>query len=225
MFFPRQKVPPGLFLEFKKKQEELQKLIRIQPLNKDIKIIAGCDSSLIIDKNQILSIFVIFSYPELETLEVEYNVSELSIPYVPGFLSFREIPNLLKAFAKVKHKPDLIFVDGNGIAHPRKMGIATNLGIELNIPTIGVAKHKLFGKFHQVPEVKGSYTKLYNMDEQLGFALRTKLRSNPVFISPGHLVSMEDSLNYTLATLKNYKLPEPTRIADKLSKEYKTKAL
>ncbi len=204
------------------KQNELRSKIKIQPLDKKIKIIAGCDSALILDKNQIISVFVIFTYPDLEILEIVQERSEITMPYIPRFLAFREIPNILKAYEKLNYDPDIIMVDGHGIAHPRRMGIASHLGVLIDKPTLGVGKSKLYGQFDMPCPQKGCYSELKAKGELLGFALRSKDNIKPIFVSPGHLIDHRSALEITIATLRKHKLPEPTRIADYYSKELKT---
>lgn len=211
-----------LLIEYKKKQLEIKEKIKLIKPDFSINLIAGCDSAFLLDT--IISIFVIFEYPSLKEIEVQYNFSKVDFPYIPGFLSFRELPNILETFKKVKNKPDIIMVDGSGIMHPRRTGIASHLGVTLNIPTIGVAKHKLYGKYELPEETKGSYTNVYDKDEIIAIALRSKDKVKPIFISPGHLCDFDTALNLTLATLRKHKLPEPTRIADKYSKDFKSKA-
>jgi len=212
-------IAPGVLASLTKQQNELRKQIILTPLPKKIDYIAGCDSSIMEDK--ILSVFVLLTYPELTEIEVVSHISTLTLPYIPGFLSFREIPNLLEAFKKLHKIPSLIMVDGQGIMHPRRMGIATQLGITLNIPTIGVAKSRLTGIFTPPDHIKGSYTYVSDKNEVLGVALCNKDKTNPLFISPGHKCSVADALTMTINTTKAHKLPEPTRIADKYSKELK----
>lgn len=207
--------------DLRKQQEELRKKIRLQPLSQPLHYIAGCDSALIED--DIFSVFVIFSFPDLREIEVQFHRSPLTLPYISGFLAFREIPNLVKTYEKMRHKPDLIMVDGQGIMHPKRMGIATQLGITLSVPTIGVAKKKLFGTYIVPEETKGAFSYVYDKEEKLGIALRSKDKVNPIFISPGHLCDLETAHTIVTTTLTKYKLPEPTRIADKYSKELKTK--
>jgi deoxyribonuclease V len=211
---------PKILQELREKQINLQRQIELRPLQHKIKLIAGCDSS-IINQEKIFSIFVIFKYPTLEEIEVEHQTSELTLPYIPGYLAFREIPNLLKAYDLLKNKPDVIMVDGHGIAHPRGLGIASHLGALLKIPTIGIAKKVLVGNFKMPEREKGSYTNLIYKDNEIGYALRSKDKVKPIFVSPGNLITAEESLQITLNTLKNHKLPEPTRIADLYSKKLK----
>ncbi|HWA52358.1 MAG TPA: endonuclease V [Patescibacteria group bacterium] len=188
--------------KLKQEQLGLQKQIKLNKLPK-INLIAGCDSSLIgsyRNYTQIFSVFVVFTYPELQEIEVQTNISPLTFPYIPGFLSFREIPNLLKVYKKIENKPDLIMVDGSGLIHPRHMGIA---------------KKKLYGNIVSDKIIDPK------TNEQLGFSVKTKARANPIFVSPGTFCDLESSLSITLSCLKGYKLPEPTRIADLYSKKLK----
>ncbi len=214
-----QQISSDLIKSLIKKQNELQEQVKIQPLKHSVKIIAGCDSSLVGQK--IFSVFVMFKYPSLEQLEIAYDYSYLELPYIPGLLAFREIPNLLKTFNKVKCMPDLIMVDGHGISHPRGMGIASHLGVLLNIPTIGIAKKPLVGKYRMPKSTKLNSTELLFNDKMIGFALRTKDNIKPVFVSPGHLITHEQALDFAIATTAKFKLPEPVRIADKYSKTLK----
>jgi deoxyribonuclease V len=200
-------------------QNQLRDQLKLQPLPHPPQLIAGCDSAFI--GEQILSVFVVFSFPELLELEMQYHVSSVAVPYVPGYLAFREVPNLLKTFAKLKHTPDLIRVDGHGIMHPRRMGIAAHLGVKLGLPTIGIAKKKLVGKYQEPGLTKGSESPVIHHEEVVGLALRSKENVKPIFVSPGHLCDLETAINLTLQTLRQHKLPEPTRIADRYSKELK----
>ncbi len=208
-----------LITKFNHEQKALQKNIILKKPDHSPKIIAGCDSAFLED--YIISIFVMFEYPSLKEVEIKFHYSKVEFPYIPGYLSFRELPNLIETYKKIENKPDLVMVDGNGIMHPRRLGIATHLGITLNVPTFGVAKNKLFGKCEIPNEIKGSYTFVKDKDEIIGLALRSKDKVKPIYISPGHLCDLETSLEITMETLRKYKLPEPTRIADKYSKEYK----
>lgn len=209
-------------------QKELQTRLIARQLPSPLKYVAGCDSAFIGD--HILSVFVLFSFPDLVELEVVYEYSEapVEVPYIPGFLSFREIPNLLKAYEKLQQKPDVIMVDGQGILHPRRMGIGAHLGVLLGLPTIGVAKSKLFGKYLEPATSQGSISPIvdsYHPDQQLGVVLRSKERVKPLYVSPGHLCTIEDALWLTQQTLRKHKLPEPTRFADFYSKSLKSEVL
>ena len=140
-----------------------------------------------------------------------------SMPYVPGLLSFRELPALVAALARLPHTPDLAFIDGQGIAHPRRLGIAAHFGVVTGLPSIGVAKKVLCGK-HEIPgPLAGDRTPLVHRGDPIGWALRSKPRCNPLIVSPGHRVSMQGALEWVLRTLRGYRLPEPTRLADRLA--------
>lgn len=208
-----------LIRSFKSTQEELRKRIKITKPQNPIKFIAGCDSAFFEDK--IISVFVIFDLETLNEVEVQYDYSKVTFPYISGYLSFREMPNLIKTYKKLKTKPDLIMVDGNGIIHPRRMGIAAHLGLELETPTFGVAKNRLVGTNEIPNETKGSFTYVKDKNEIIGIALSSKDKIKPIYISTGHMCDLETALDLTLKTLRKHKLPEPTRIADKYSKEFK----
>lgn len=217
----RVSVSSTLLKQLSLQQEALRARIIQQPLPDSITTIAGCDSAL--SGDQIFSVFVIFEYPSLREIEIQTSYSLLDFPYIPGFLAFREIPNLLKAYAKLQIKPDVIMVDGSAMMHPRRMGIATHLGVILDIPTLGVAKKKLVGTYEEPGKDKSSYTPVWHKDEQVAVALRSKEKVKPIFVSPGHLCDMKSAVGLTLLTLKKHKLPEPTRLADLYSKTLKEK--
>ncbi|WP_299987672.1 deoxyribonuclease V [uncultured Pontibacter sp.] len=211
---------PALLARLTEQQREMQEQIIIQKPDFDLKLIAGCDSSFV-GEDHILSVFVLLSYPELEVLEKVWHYGEVELPYVPGFLSFREAPNLLKAYEKLQQKPDLIMVDGHGISHPRRLGIATHLGLQLNKPTMGVAKKVLVGKYKEPDTLKGSASPLEHKGELVGNVLRTKDNVKPVFVSPGHLMDLESATKIAMACTTKYKLPEPTRLADHYAAVFK----
>lgn len=141
-----------------------------------------------------------------------------SFPYVPGYLSFRELPVILRALSLLEATPDLLMVDGQGIAHPRRLGIAAHLGVITGLPSIGVAKSRLFGRFEPPPAARGSWTPLTARDETIGAVVRSRDGVQPLFVSVGHRIGLELAIELTLATVTRYRLPEPTRLADKLSR-------
>lgn len=159
---------------------------------------------------------VILSYPTLELIEYQVVKIPTLFPYIPGYLSFREYPALLEAWQKITHKPELLFVDGHGIAHPRKLGIASHLGMLLDMPTIGIAKKRLYGQYQPLADLPLSTQPLFDRagHEQIGNVLRSKIRCNPLFISSGHRISQQSALSWVIKCLKCYRLPEPTRFAD-----------
>lgn len=212
---------PAILARLTEEQRQMQERIVIQKPDFDLKLIAGCDSSFI-GEDTILSVFILLTYPELEVVEKVWHHGPVELPYIPGFLAFREAPNLLKAYEKLAQKPDLIMVDGHGISHPRRLGIATHLGLHLNKPTMGVAKKVLVGKYKEPAATKGSISPLVYKDEIIANVLRTKDNIKPVFVSPGHLMDLESATSIALACATKYKLPEPTRLADHYAAVFKS---
>ena len=162
---------------------------------------------------------VLLSYPDLEIQERHVYEEPVRMAYIPGLLSFREAPCVLGAFAQLRQQPDLVMVDGQGIAHPRRLGIASHLGLWLDLPTIGCAKSILTGHHASLSEEAGAWVPLLDKGETIGAVVRTRTGVKPMIISLGHRISLETSLHYVLACCKGYRLPEPTRQADKLSKD------
>ncbi|NEQ34486.1 MAG: deoxyribonuclease V, partial [Leptolyngbya sp. SIO4C5] len=138
-------------------------------------------------------------------------------PYVPGLLSFREVPTILVALSQLQTEPDLLLCDGQGIAHPRRLGIASHLGLLVDLPSIGVAKSRLTGTHAEVPPEKGSWVPLQDKGETIGAVLRSRTNTKPLYISSGHRVSLETAIAYVLQCTPKYRLPETTRWADKLA--------
>ncbi|ACB53917.1 endonuclease V [Crocosphaera subtropica ATCC 51142] len=161
----------------------------------------------------------VLKLPSLELVESQTALIPTTFPYIPGFLSFREIPALLKVIEKLTIIPDIILCDGQGIAHPRRLGIASHLGVLLNIPTIGVAKSLLIGKHEEVPLEKGSWKPLIDKKEVIGAVLRSRTNVKPIYVSIGHKISLPTALDYVMACLTKYRLPETTRWADKLASD------
>ncbi len=196
-------------------QDDLTQKVLVSELKEPVKVIAGADISLDLKLGNGIAGVIVYSFPELKELERKSFVGKLSFPYIPGLLAFREGPILLEAFCKLEHEPDLIFFDGQGIAHPRRLGIASHLGLWLDKPTIGCAKSRLFGQFIEPPPQKGNFSELKSKKEIIGAVLRTKDNVNPIFVSPGHKVDLENAINFTLACCDGYRIPKPTREADK----------
>ncbi len=182
----------------------------------EIKTIAGADCSYNFKNKKVGAKVVVCSFPDLEVIDSSESVADIAIPYVPGFLNFREAPAYIRAFNKLKTVPDLIFIDGNGIAHPRRMGIATYLGVVLDVPTVGCAKSPFYP--FRVPDKKrGCYT-LYknNSHEKIGYCLRTRTGIKPIFVSPGHRIDFNTSKDLVLSCCK-FRIPEPIRFAHRLA--------
>src|SRR5256885_16620587 len=195
------------------------KIIRTDQLKGEVKLVAGVDMALNEEKNMAHAAVVLLSYPQMEVLERHVYEEPIRMPYIPGLLSFREIPCILGAFALLSQQPELVMVDGQGIAHPRRLGIASHLGLWLDLPTIGCAKSILTGHHDPLSEEAGAWVPLKADKEVIGAALRTRARVKPMIISLGHRISLETSLRFVLACCRGYRLPEPTRLADKLSKD------
>ncbi len=200
-------------------QENLRGKVLIQPLGSEPKVVAGCDSSYSRKMGLVVAVFVTFSYPELELLEVGSALRKVEFPYIPTYLSFRELPALLKAYKNLRVEPDLILVDGQGIAHPRGLGLASHLGVLLDRPTIGVAKSPLFGEFEMPGPLRGESSPILDGGRVIGAVLRTRTNVKPLFVSPGHRVTVEDSIKYVLELSRGYRLPEPIRYADRISRK------
>ena len=161
---------------------------------------------------------VVLQYPNLKPLEAVTADAPLVFPYIPGFLAFREGPAVLGAWEKLKNKPDLLMFDGQGIAHPRGIGIASLMGLWLERPTIGVAKSRLYGRHEEVGPQRGDRANLVGKNGNvIGTVLRTRERANPLYISPGHLIDVEHATEFVLACCTGYRLPEPTRWAHKVA--------
>ena len=160
---------------------------------------------------------VLLDAKTLQPIESHIARVKTSMPYVPGLLSLRELPALMAALDMLTRTPDLVFVDGQGIAHPRRLGIAAHFGVVTGLPSLGVAKKVLAGRHNQPEQIQGDYTPLVHRGDHIGWALRSKLRCNPLIVSPGHRVSMQTSLDWVLRTLRGYRLPEPTRLADRIA--------
>ncbi len=177
------------------------------------RFIAGVDISVNKWSKTGTGAVVVLSYPGLEIAEIQVVTGRLEFPYVPGLLSFREAPLILAAFEKVKITPDIVMVDGQGIAHPRRMGIASHLGLLLGIPIIGCAKSRLCGE-HEIPgTAAGSYTELIDSSEIIGAVLRTRDGVRPLYISIGHMIDLPSAMKWVTACCRGYRLPEPTRLA------------
>lgn len=196
-------------------QKSLRERVRLVPLGREIETVAGADISFNKYSPVLYAGIVVLKLPSLEVLEEVGVVSETKFPYVPGLLSFREAPPVLEAWAKLKIEPDVVMFDGQGIAHPRRVGIASHVGLLLNRPTLGCAKSILVGRHEELAEERGSWQPLVDPknDETIGAALRTKTRVQPIYVSPGHLIDLAGAIELTLRSDGGYRQPEPTRRA------------
>jgi len=177
------------------------------------RFIAGVDISVGRASEMATGAVVVLSYPELRLVETRVAQGRLEFPYIPGLLSFRESPLTLAACERLTITPDLILVDGQGIAHPRRIGLASHLGLFLDTPTIGCAKSLLCGRHEMLGEKPGSYAEVVDDGETIGVALRTRLGVKPVYVSIGHKVDLQTAIYWVLECCRGYRLPEPTRLA------------
>jgi deoxyribonuclease V len=184
-----------------------------------VRFVAGVDVSANDRTGLARAAVVILSFPELAQVEVVREEEPLRMPYIPGLLSFREAPVILRAFERVGQEPDLVLVDGQGIAHPRRLGIASHLGVLLDLPTVGCAKSLFVGKHAPLADEVGAQQPLEARGEVIGMVVRTRAHVKSMYISIGHRVSLATAVHYVLACGRGYRLPEPTRLADKRAAE------
>ncbi|MGB6198663.1 MAG: deoxyribonuclease V [Candidatus Acidiferrales bacterium] len=209
-------------------QLKLRSRVELKDRLPRIRTVAGADVALELPERRswetgtgrAIAGVVLYRYPEMEEIERVHAIRPLRFPYVPGLLSFRELPALLAAFCRLKSAPDLIFADGQGYAHPRRMGLASHLGVLLDLPTIGVAKSRLVGHHNEPPVRAGRWTPLLDQspeggEERIGAVLRVAHGVRPIYISQGHRISLETAIKFVLAVSDGYRIPRPTRDADR----------
>ena len=199
-------------------QEEIRNRVRREPLGAIPRFVAGADCAFSRDGTRIRAAAVVYDRESKTVIDHVELVQPCTIPYIPTYLSFREIPAILAALSRLTHTYHALLVDGQGIAHPRRCGIATHLGVLLDLPTVGCAKSRLIGEHAEPGRSRGSSAKLMDRDEQIGVVLRTRDGVKPLYVSIGHRLDLESAIELTLACCTRYRLPEPTRIADHLSK-------
>lgn len=183
----------------------------------EVNYVAGVDVGF--EENYAISraAVAVLSFPELQLIEQAIARRPTTFPYIPGFLSFREVPVVLDALSQIKITPDLILCDGQGIAHPRRFGLASHLGLLITVPTIGVAKSRLIGQHEELPPQKGNWQPLRHRGEVIGAVVRSRTGVKPLYVSPGHRISLPTAIDYVLRCTPKYRLPETTRWADKLA--------
>jgi len=231
--------------EARKIQQELRTHWQGEDAFGEIRTVAGLDASFVLpgsqalkkragrwnrlrEANRAIGSVVTYRFPKMEELERTYAILPLEFPYVPGLLSFREIPVLLAALRKLRTVPDMLFCDAQGYAHPRRMGLASHLGVVLDLPTIGCAKSLLIGTHKAFPQKAGSWTPLIDEKtggERIGAVVRTRTGVKPIYVSQGHRVSLETSVRLSLSVTDGYRIPRPTRDADHFAGEIKRKVL
>lgn len=190
----------------------VNKLSRTGKITK-VNLVAGVDISVDRTSGMGTAAIVVLSYPVLDVVEIQTSTGRIKFPYIPGLLSFREIPLLIPAFEKLENVPDIVIVDGQGIAHPRRIGIACHLGLFLNIPTIGCAKSRLIGTYNEPGIKPGNWSVLLDNNDVIGAVLRTKEGVKPVYVSPGHMIDLMSCVDWVMACCRGYRLPEPIRLA------------
>lgn len=198
-------------------QKQLSARVRREDALGPVRHVAGVDVGFEAGNTVTRAAVVVLEFPSLTVVERVLARRPTTFPYIPGLLSFRELPAVLDAFERLTIPPDLILCDGQGIAHPRRLGIASHLGIWLDRPTIGVGKSRLIGAHEDVPPEKGAQRPLMDRDECIGAVLRTRTGVHPLYISPGHRVSLPTAVDYVLRCTTRYRLPETTRAAHKLA--------
>nr|WP_067053924.1 deoxyribonuclease V [Mucilaginibacter sp. L294] len=194
-------------------QNHLRSRIQIRELHKPIKTLAGADISFNKNSELLYAGIVVFKYPEMQVISTSTAIAHTSFPYISGLLAFREVPALYSAWNNLYTKPDLLVLDGQGIAHERRTGIATHFGLLTDVPTIGSAKSRLYGKYQEPADKIFAQSPMYDKGELIGIALRSKERCNPIYISPGHNISMQQSVDVIKNCIRGYRIPEPTRQA------------
>lgn len=195
-----------------------RRVISRDRLSPRIRYIAGVDVAFPDHGRQTHAAVVLMSYPELTVVAYSQHTCPTHFPYIPGLLSFRELPAILKALDKLDHHPDVVLCDGQGIAHPRRFGIACHLGVITDLPTIGVGKSRLCGTHAEPESIPGCYELLRDGEEVLGKVMCTRERVKPVYVSIGHRISLETAGKLVMACTTRYRLPEPLRLADFVSK-------
>lgn len=218
-------------------QKRLAQEVQLTQLKNQPETIVGLDCALSKDSQQILAAAVVLRAPEViqglweplelpdfELIETANALQKVTFPYIPGLLSFREAPVCIAAVEKLKTEPDLFIIDGQGIAHPRRLGLAAHLGLFFDKPTIGCAKSRLTGAFEEPSLEKGAYSPLKDKEEVIGAVVRTRTNVKPVFVSVGNKCLLKDAIKITLDCTTKYRLPEPTRLAHQLVSKLKLKA-
>ena len=204
-------------------QKQLGEKVQLVELKNHPKTIAGIDCALSRDKKRIIACVVLLKLPGFEPIEMENATQKLTFPYIPGLLSFRESPACIAAVEKLKNEPDAFIIDGQGIAHPRRFGLACHLGLFFDKPTVGCAKSRLTGSFEDPAPEKGSYSPLKDGEETIGAVVRTRTNVEPVFVSVGNKCSLKDAIEITLNCTIKYRIPEPARLAHQLVSALKLK--
>jgi len=199
-------------------QETLREGIILKKTFSELRHIGGGDVGYSKNKNLLIGVITVFSFPEMEMLDFATACGKIPFPYIPGFLSFREGPILINAFKQLKIKPDLMVFEGQGIAHPRDFGLASHLGLWLDLPSIGCTKTPLLYGFVSPGTPKGNYKSILKEGKEVGAVLRTREGVKPIFISPGHRIDLPTTIQIILSTCPKFRIPEPLRKAHQLTR-------
>ena len=198
-------------------QKRLAQLVSQAPFGREPRLVCGLDAAFSPDGRHCIGGAVLWDAVTGCTIEEQVSWRKLRFPYIPGLLSFRELPAVLDALERLREPPDLLLCDGQGIAHPRRFGIACHLGLLVDIPSIGVAKSRLCGTHEEPPNQRGAWTPLWAKGEIIGAALRTRIGVRPLYVSPGHRTSLETAIACVMRCCTRYRLPETTRYAHRLA--------
>jgi deoxyribonuclease V len=212
---------PGSLAEARLVQQRLRAKVIIEDRLGPVRIVAGVDAWTEPGGKRIWAAAVALGLPDLELRESAIVCQPITVPYIPGFLSFREAPAALAALKRLRLRHDLLFVDGQGLAHPRRFGLACHIGLLAATPTIGVAKSRLLGRYEPPGPDRGDWTPLVDNSDVVGAVLRTRSHTRPVFVSVGHRISLRTAIDYVLRCTPAFRLPEPIRLADRLSRAFR----
>ncbi len=197
-------------------QERLVSKLKIRSPLRRVRLVAGVDLAYAPDEDRAWAGVVVLTLPGLTLVEATWAVGSPSFPYVPGYLTFREGPLILEAARRLRTRPDLWLFDGQGIAHPRRLGLAAHLGLLLNAPSVGCAKSRLVGTYGEPGRLRGAWSPLRFRGETVGAVLRTRTSVHPLYVSPGHLVDLRSAIRWVLAVSPRFRVPEPIRQAERL---------
>lgn len=204
-------------------QRRMAEKVLERPFSGEIRVIAGADATFSQDEQYCLAVAAALSWPDLEIIEAVEAVKKLDFPYIPGLLSFRESPAVSAAARKLRQKPDILLIDGQGRAHPRRFGLACHVGLELDLPTIGCAKSRLIGEYRPVGGKKGCQCRLMDNGELVGKVVRSRDDVKCLYVSVGHRIELEEAVRVVLRCCRKYRLPEPTRQAHNLVSQLRRK--
>lgn len=212
---------PRQVAEAQQLQRQLASQVSVEPFAAEVELVAGADVSVRRGQDKATAAVVVLSFPGLTVSEVAVAEGKLDFPYIPGLLSFREAPLVVEAFARLKSRPQLLLVDGQGLAHPRRFGLACHLGLLLDLPTIGCAKSRLWGHSEAVGLQPGQRAPLTDGEEVIGAALRTREGVKPVYVSVGHQIDLEGACAWVRRLCRGFRLPEPLRQAHRAASQGK----